>query len=255
MVHRDEIARTLGGWLRPEDFQDACPNGLQVYGCEEIHRVATCASVSEEFFEKARDAGANFLLVHHGLFWEGASRVVDPLMARRLRILLEGQLNLAAYHLPLDAHPQLGNNAQLAGVLGLQRLDFEFGHYKGTPIGCAGNLDAPVDLQEFVSAAAGRLDAETVVVDAGPGRVSRVGVVSGGAGDIPQVLEAVAAGCDTYVTGTIFEQTVAVAREAGIHLVALGHYNSEKLGVRAVGDKIAKELGIEVIHMDVPNPV
>jgi dinuclear metal center YbgI/SA1388 family protein len=255
MVHRDEIVKTLDGLLRPETFKDACPNGLQVYGRREVERVATCASVSEEFFEKAKDAGAHLLLVHHGLFWEGASRVIDPLLAKRLRVLLAGELNLAAYHLPIDAHPQLGNNAQLAGMLGLQQLDFEFGHYKGTPIGCTGNLDGPVGLQEFVSAAAGRLDAETVVVDAGPGKVRRVGVVSGGAGDIPLLLEAVAAGCDTYVTGTIFEQSVAVAREAGINVVALGHYNSEKLGVRAVGDKIAKELGVEVIHMDVPNPV
>lgn len=255
MVHRDRIIKALDGWLRPEAFKDACPNGLQVYGREEVGRVATCASVSEAFFEEAKNAGAHLLLVHHGLFWESASRVVDPLMARRLRILLTAEMNLAAYHLPLDAHPQLGNNAQLAGMLGLRQLDFEFGRYKGTPIGCAGNLDEPVELQEFVSTAAGRLEAEAVVVDAGPGRVRRVGVVSGGAGDIPLLLEAAAAGCDTYVTGTIFEQSVAVAREAGINVVALGHYNSEKLGVRAVGDRIAKELGVEVIPMDVPNPV
>jgi dinuclear metal center YbgI/SA1388 family protein len=255
MVHRDRIVGTLDGLLQPEAFHDACPNGLQVCGCEEVGRVATCTSVSGRFFKEARDAGAHLLLVHHGLFWEGTSRVIDPLMAKRLRILLEGEMNLVAYHLPLDAHRELGNNAQLAQMLGLKQLDFEFGRYKGTPIGCAGNLENPVGLKEFADGAGGRLDAQAVVVDAGPGQVRRVGVVSGGAGDIPLLLEAVSAGCDTYVTGVIFEQSVAVAREAGINVVALGHYNSEKLGVRAVGDRVAEKLGVEVVHMDVPNPV
>jgi len=255
MVHRDKIVAALDGLLQPEAYKDTCPNGMQVYGCEEVGRVATCASVSSKFFELARDAGAQLLLVHHGLFWEGSSRVVDPLLARRLRVLLDAELNLAAYHLPIDAHPELGNNAQLAGVLGLRQLDFEFGRYKGTPIGCAGNLGEPVGLKDFVDAAARKLEAETVVVDAGPAKVRRVGVVSGGAGDIPLLMEAVAAGCDTYVTGVIFEQSVAVAREAGLNVVALGHYNSETLGVRAVGDWVAKELGVEVEHLDVPNPV
>lgn len=255
MVHRDKLIAALDGILQPETYRDACPNGMQVYGCGEVSRVATCTSVSSKFFEAARDAGAQLLLVHHGLFWEGTSRVIDPLMARRLKILLDAELNLAAYHLPLDAHRELGNNAQLAGMLGLRQLDFEFGRYKGTPIGCAGNLAEPVSLKDFTDAAAKNLDSETVIVDSGPTQVRRVGVVSGGAGDIPMLMEAVAAGCDTYVTGVIFEQSVAVAREAGLNVVALGHYNSEKLGVRAVGERIANDLGVEVVHMDVPNPV
>lgn len=255
MLHRDKLIAALDGLLQPEAYQDACPNGMQVFGCEEIARVATCASVSSKFFELAREAGAQLLLVHHGLFWDGNSRVIDPLMGRRLKILLDAELNLAAYHLPLDAHRELGNNAQLAGMLGLRQLDFEFGRYKGTPIGCAGNLAEPVSLKDFTDAAAKNLDAETVMVDSGPTQVRRVGVVSGGAGDIPMLMEAVAAGCDTFVTGVIFEQSVAVAREAGLNVVALGHYNSEKLGVRAVGERIANDLGVEVVHMDVPNPV
>ncbi len=255
MVHRDKIVACLDDLLKPMSFKDACPNGLQVYGRGEIERVATCTSVSAAFFEKAQDAGAHLLLVHHGLFWEGTSRAIDPLLAKRLRILLNGEMNLVAYHLPLDAHPKLGNNAQLAEMLGLKQLDFEFGRYKGTPIGCAGNLENPVDLKDFSAGVAGRLEAEPVVVDAGPGQVRRVMVVSGGAGDIPMLLEAVAAGCDTYVTGTVFEQSVAVAREAGLNVLALGHYNSEKLGVRAVGDLLTEELGVDVVHLDVPNPV
>jgi dinuclear metal center YbgI/SA1388 family protein len=255
MVHRDKIVACLDDLLKPMSFKDACPNGLQVYGRGEIERVATCTSVSAAFFEKAQDAGAHLLLVHHGLFWEGTSRAIDPLLAKRLRILLNGEMNLVAYHLPLDAHPKLGNNAQLAEMLGLKQLDFEFGRYKGTPIGCAGNLENPVDLKDFSAGVAGRLEAEPVVVDAGPGQVRRVMVVSGGAGDIPMLLEAVAAGCDTYVTGTVFEQSVAVAREARLNVLALGHYNSEKLGVRAVGDLLTEELGVDVVHLDVPNPV
>ena len=183
------------------------------------------------------------------------SRVIDPLMGKRLRVLLDGKMNLVAYHLPLDAHRQLGNNAQLARLLGLQQLDFEFGRYKGNPIGCVGNLKEPLALAVMAENAGKQLDSQPVIVDAGPEQVRRVGVVSGGAGDIPMLMEAVSTGCDTYVTGVVFEQSVAVAREAGINVLALGHYNSERLGVRAVGDKLAKELGVEVIHMDVPNPV
>lgn len=254
MTGREDVIRFLDRLLEPDGFKDACPNGMQVYGREQVHAVATCASVSEEFFRRAREQRADFLLVHHGLFWDGSSRVVDPILARRLRVLLENEMNLAAFHLPLDAHPRLGNNACLARELGLDGLDFGFGRYKGTPIGCRGDLPRPAPLEEVTGRLAASLRCKPVVLDAGK-PVSRVGVVSGGAGDIPFLLEALEAECDTYLTGVIFEQATAIAREAGINMIALGHYNSEKLGVQALGDALGAEFPVEVIHMDVPNPV
>lgn len=254
MVDRDAVIRFLDDLLTPGQYQDACPNGMQVFGRDQVQSVATCPSVSEEFFRRAGEHRCDLLLVHHGLFWEGASRVVDPLMARRLRLLLDAGMNLAAFHLPLDANPRVGNNACLARLLGLENLQFDFGRYKGTPIGCRGSLPQPLPIDEVAGNVCQPLQCQPVVFGADR-PVSRVGVVSGGAGDIPFVLEALEKGCDTFFTGVVFEQTVAVAREAGVNLIAIGHYNSEKLGVRALGDALADELDLDVIHMDVPNPV
>jgi dinuclear metal center YbgI/SA1388 family protein len=254
---RDEIAGYLREMLKPESFKDHCTNGIQVYGREDVRKVATCASVSEEFFASARKAGADLLLVHHGLFWDNSSRVIDPLMGRRLQILLEGGLNLLAYHLCLDAHPRLGNNARLAALLNLQDLDFSFGQYHGSPLGCVGNLPTPMLLTQVAETFSQALDprAAPAVFEGLNPEVSRVGVISGGAGDIPHLLEARESGCDTFVTGVMFEQSVSIAREARLNVIALGHYNSEKLGVIAIGDALASKFAIEAIHLDVPNPV
>jgi dinuclear metal center YbgI/SA1388 family protein len=255
MTTRDQIMEFLDGLLDPAAFQDACPNGLQVYGRDTVEKIATCASVSEAFFRLAAKEEAHLLLVHHGLFWSGASQVVDPMMGRRLRLLLENEMNLAAYHLPIDAHPELGNNKCLASAMDLADLDFGFGRYKGMAIGCRGNLPVALPLRELADKLADQLGGEPFCLDAGSGEARCVAVVSGGGGDVSLVLEAAQAGCDTLVTGTIFEQTVAVARETGINLVALGHYNSEKLGVQSVGDAVSAKFAIPVVHLDVPNPV
>lgn len=255
MIPRDEILAYLNALLRPERFQDACPNGIQVFGGGEIGLVASCTSVSEEFFARAKDAGAQLLLVHHGLFWEQSSRVIDPVMGRRLGILLSNGLNLVAYHLPLDAHPTLGNNARLAALLELGDLDWGFGHYHGVDIGCTGQLREPLPLAELVARLQAGLATTPQVFASGPSRVRRVGVVSGGAGDTPFLLEAIGRGCDVYVTGTITEPGVALAREGGLNVLVAGHYNSEKLGVRALGDALHAHFGIEVVHLDIPNPI
>ncbi|MBW1809047.1 MAG: Nif3-like dinuclear metal center hexameric protein [Deltaproteobacteria bacterium] len=255
MSSRSEIISFLDDLLKPQTYRDYCPNGLQVFGCDQIERVATCTSVSEEFFELAAKEKAQLLLVHHGLFWDGSSRVVDPLLGKRLRILLEKELNLVAYHIPLDAHQKLGNNARLAALLELGQLNFDFGHYKGTPIGCVGNLEIELSLGQIADRLSSKVGGQPQLFDLGPQAVKRVGIVSGGAGDIPLILEAMQSGCDAYITGVMYEQSVAIAREAKVNVVALGHYNSEKLGVEALGDVLAKHFGLQVVHLDVPNPV
>ncbi len=255
MVGRDELLRFLDQTLKPDAFKDGCPNGLQVYGREQIEKLATCVSVSREFFELAGKARADTLLVHHGLFWDRDTRVIHPHMGERLKLLLDNQTNLLAFHLPLDAHRELGNNARLADLLELGDRDWEFGHYHGTPIGVAGSLPEPLPLQDVADKLQRELGGSPQVFDFGPDRIRRVGVVSGGAGDIPMMQECGQSGCDAFLTGNIFEQTVAVARELGLGAIAAGHYNTEKLGVRALGDLIAERLDVQVIHLDVPNPV
>ncbi len=255
MVERDTLLAWTNEVLQPETFRDACPNGIQVYGKESVGLIATCVSVSEKFFQQAVDAGADMLLVHHGLFWEGASRVIDPWMARRLGLLLKSQANLVAYHLPLDAHAELGNNARLADLLELVELDYSFGHYKGMAIGCRGELASGQTLDMLIEKVSHALDSHPLKFGFGGQKVSRVGIVSGGGGDVSLLQEAKIAGCDTFVTGEIFEQSVAMARELKLNVLVLGHYNSEKLGVRALGDALAEKFLVDIVHMDVPNPI
>lgn len=255
MISRDELLAYLDEELRTQAFSDYCPNGLQVHGRTRVAHVATCPSVSLAFFEQAIATGADSLLVHHGLFWSKDPQVIHPHLGRRLRLLLEGDVNLVAYHLPLDAHPELGNNAQLANLLGLTARDHGFGSIGPTPIGVSGDLPAPGSLESLADSLAEALQTAPQIIPAGGGSIRRVGIVSGGGGDISMVLQCAQTGCQALVTGNIHEQTVAVAREMGVGLVAAGHYNTEKLGVRALGDHLAARFGIRVDHLDVPNPI
>jgi len=255
MAAREEIVAFCDDLLSPGLFTDHTPNGLQVHGRAEVGCLATCASPSLMLFREAAERGAHMLLLHHGLFWDRDPRVVDPLLAARLRLLLEREINLVAYHLPLDAHPEVGNNACLARLAGLEELDFAFGAHQGQTLGCVGRLREPLPLRELASRLARQLAAQPVLVEAGPAQVRRVGVVSGGAGEPELLLQARAAGCDAYLTGSLSEPGVAAARELGLGVVALGHYNSEKLGVRALGDRLGTRFGLEIVHLDVPNPV
>ncbi|RLB52485.1 MAG: Nif3-like dinuclear metal center hexameric protein [Deltaproteobacteria bacterium] len=256
MTERTVLLDYLDELLGSERFRDACPNGLQVEGQSQVEVIATCASVSLDFFEQAVEEGAEMLLVHHGLFWHGDSRVIDGWLGRRLKILLEHELNLVAYHLPLDAHPQLGNNACLARLAGLVDCHFDIGYLDGNAIGCRGVLEEPLPLEDFVEGLSNEIESPARVLGLPPrGPVQRVAVISG-SGGTPALLEEIArAGCQVLVTGEVKEQSVALLREMGLVAVVLGHYNSEKHGVVACGDHLAERFGLSVVHVDVPNPV
>jgi dinuclear metal center YbgI/SA1388 family protein len=198
--------------------------------------------------------GAQLVLCHHGLFWGGSPQALSEGMARRLRVLLENDLNLAAYHLPLDAHPALGNNALLAGALGL-RARAPFAAFKGRAIGVRGELDdgggIPVaELVERVRAACGR---DPLHFPGGPPTVRTLGIVSGGGAR--QVSEAIALGLDAYLTGEPTESVMTEALEGGVHFLAAGHYATETFGVRALGEHLAERFGVEHAFVDLPNPV
>ncbi len=248
-----EIIGELDGLLQPERFEDYCVNGLQVPGGQDIGTIATGVSAHAELFELAVVEGADVVLVHHGLFWGSGVRALDPLLTRRLKLLLDADIALLAYHLPLDAHPTLGNNALLASALGAEELS-AFARHRGEPIGFVASFPgdgvAAADLFARVSAATSR---EPLVFDAGPARVQKIGIVSGGGADYLE--EAAAAGAQAFLTGEPAERTMALAREAGVHFIAAGHYATETFGVRRLGEHLAERFGLRHVFLDIPNPV
>ena len=227
--------------------------GLQVVGADEVSRVACGVSSSRELFVRAGEAGAQLVLVHHGLFWSFQPPGLTPLLAERLRPLFKHDVNLAAYHLPLDAHPTHGNNALLAQALGCERHE-PFGAYKGTPIGRAGTFAGDgITRDELHTRVREATQREPLMLGAGPERIRTIGIVSGSAADT--LHEAAAAGLDAFLTGEPREHITSDARELGLHFVAAGHYATETFGVRALGDLLAERFGIEHRFVEIPNPV
>jgi dinuclear metal center YbgI/SA1388 family protein len=218
-----------------------------------VQRVVTGVSAQRALVERAVDEGAQLVLVHHGLFWDFMPAGLTPTLAERLRPLFKHDVALAAYHLPLDGHPELGNNAILAERLGCERHE-PFGTYRGAAIGRAGTFPgdgiAAADLFTRVRELTGR---EPTVFDGGPDRVRRIGIVSGSGADA--LNEAIDLGLDAFLTGEPREHVMADAREAGIHFIAAGHYATETFGVRALGDWLAQRFGVEHLWVDIPNPV
>jgi dinuclear metal center YbgI/SA1388 family protein len=247
------VLEELERLLDPASFEDHGPNGLQVPGKPDITTVATGVSAGLELFERAADAGAELVLVHHGLFWEGQPRALSPGMAARLKALLAADINLVAYHLPLDAHPAVGNNALIAEGLGCDHRT-PFGEHRGRPIGFAAGFSGDgVPAPELFQRVASLTGREPLVFDSGPAHVHQLGIVSGGAaGDLQQAIDA---GLDAFLTGEPSEPAMAQAREAGVHFIAAGHYATETFGVRRLGELLAERFGLAHEFIDVPNPV
>lgn len=238
--------------LEPLRFSDYCPNGLQVEGRAEVRKVVTGVTASQALIEAAVARGADALLVHHGYFWKGEDARVTGMKKARLKMLLDHEISLLAYHLPLDAHPQLGNNAQLARVLGLT-IDGALEPGNPCSIGNTAVLPTPLSAPDFASHIAVQLRRQPMVIPGGPAVIRRIGFCTGGAqGYIDQ---AIALGLDAYISGEISEQTVHAARECGIHYFACGHHATERYGVKALGEFLQQETGIEVEFVDIDNPV
>jgi dinuclear metal center YbgI/SA1388 family protein len=242
-----DIIGTIDAILQPSRLKDGTPNGLQVPGKPEIDRLVTGVSPSVALFERAVELDAGLVLCHHGLFW-GETMGVSPVELARLRVLLRHDIAFAAYHLPLDAHPEIGNNALLAGLLGCE--DHEAFGDVGRLGTFGGDGIAIEDLLARVRETTGR---EPLHQGRGPQRVRRLGIVSGGAASM--LADAVAAGCDAFLTGEPKENVMGDATDSGIHFIAAGHYATETFGIRRLGELIAEQHGVEHVFVDVPNPV
>jgi dinuclear metal center YbgI/SA1388 family protein len=253
MTRLHSIISALDELLEPAAFGDLGPNGLQVPGPQDVQRVVTGVSAQRALVERAVEEGAQLVLVHHGLFWDFMPAGLTPTLAERLRPLFKHDVALAAYHLPLDGHPELGNNAILAERLGCERHE-PFGTYRGAAIGRAGTFPGDGVAAADLFARVREVTARTpTVFDGGPEHVRRIGIVSGSAADA--LPEAIDLGLDAFLTGEPREHVMADAREAGIHFIAAGHYATETFGIRALGDWLERRFGVEHVWIDIPNPV
>jgi dinuclear metal center YbgI/SA1388 family protein len=250
---RDEIVQFLNDYLQMEKFKDYCPNGMQVIGRPEVERVALGVSANLECFRLAAERKADMLIVHHGLFWENLSRSIGTMMKARLKLLFEHDITLLGYHLPLDAHAEVGNNALWLKQLGFTVEDTTLGLTRGQAIGAIGTAMKRQTLHNLVEQVNLIANAAAHVYEYGPQTIRRLGVVTGGGQGY--VMEAIASGCDTFLTGEIGEPTEATVREEGINFIAIGHYNSEKIGVQALGNLLQTQFGVETFFCDVPNQV
>lgn len=253
MAGRDEIIEFCDELLDAGSFDDYGPNGLQVPGTGEVTKVVTGVSAHLELLERARDVEAQMVLAHHGLFWDFHPRALSGPMAARLRVALGSGLSIAGYHLPLDAHPEVGNNALLCSALGFEARPAELAVIRGRTIGAVGFRADPIAADDLFAAVATLLDREPLVFDAGPALVSSIGIVSGGAAS--NIHDAIALGLDAYVTGEPAEHVMADAREGAIHFIAAGHYATETAGIRRLGDLVAERFGVEHEFIEIPNPV
>ena len=253
MAKRIEITGFCDELLDVASFEDYGPNGLQVPGAAEVSKVATGVSANLELLESAVGSGAQLVMTHHGLLWGSEVSALSVPMAARLRALLCADVSLAAYHLPLDAHPEIGNNALLRDALGLEADPRPFGEAKGSAVGVIGRAAEPIELGELRRRLARAVGQEPLVFDAGPERIASVGIVTGAGGFA--LHEAGPLGLDALITGEPSEPVMGEAREYGVHFLAGGHYATETFGIRRLGELVAERFSVDHEFIDVPNPV
>lgn len=252
MITRTECLSYLETLLEPMRFHDYCPNGLQVAGAETVNSVVTGVTASQALIDAAVDLGADTILVHHGYFWRGEDPRVIGLKQRRLKQLLLNDINLIAYHLPLDAHPTLGNNAQLAQLLEIE-VDGRISGTGDPAIAMCGCLQEQKTVPAFTDQLRQVLGREPMVIQGHNRPITTIGWCSGAAqGYIEQAAEL---GLDAYLSGEISEQTAHLARELGINYFAAGHHATERYGVAALGGHLAQQFSVNHQFIDIDNPV
>jgi len=244
-----ELVEYLDRLLEPAKFRDYCPNGLQVEGRAEVRRIVAGVTASQALLDAAVAVQADAVLVHHGYFWRGEDGRITGMRKRRLATLINNDISLLAYHLPLDAHPTLGNNAQWAAALGWKAQ----GRFGEQDIGWVGTCPQPQTVAELTTALTGVLGRAPLVIGEPARPISRLAWCSGGAQGYFE--QAVALGVDAYLSGEISEQTVHLARESGVAYFAAGHHATERFGAQALALHLAEHCGLDCRFVDVDNPV
>ena len=249
---RDEILKSLKTLLRPEQFKDYCPNGMQVQGKPQVQRLVSGVTACQALIDRAIEAKADMLLVHHGYFWRGEDETITGIKKARVEALLKHNINLLAYHLPLDVHPELGNNAALGRLLGFKTTG-DLGKQNNNSIGLTGELETPLSGEELGALLNERLGREALHISGSAKPIRTVAWCTGAAQNFIEL--ALKSGVDAYITGEVSEQTVHIARETGIHFFAAGHHATERYGVQAVAAHLVEKFGLDHEFIDIDNPV
>jgi len=242
------VAHYIHELLDVDAFKDYAPNGLQVQGKEKLKKIVMGVSATQALIEAAIEKEADAILVHHGWFWDKEDPRIIGMKHNRLKLLIENDINLLAYHLPLDAHPELGNNAQLAKVLDIHMEDV----MDGQDVGNYGRLDEYMSLEELGQSIEKKLGRKPMLINAGDHAIRRVAWCTGGAQGY--IDKAAKAGVDAYISGEISEHTTHTARENGVHYIAAGHHATERYGVQALGEHVAAKFGLLCEFVDIDNP-
>jgi len=254
IVETKKIIRFAEEYLGVKNFQDYCHNGLQVEGSKEISKIVTGVSFSQKLIEEAIKRKAEMIMVHHGIFKNNIPELpeIKGILKNRLQLLLKNNINLAGFHLPLDAHPIIGNNISLINLLNLKKLK-SLKSSKYGDIGFIGEYGEALDFDDFVNLVNKKLNTNSYYINAGSKKVKKVGIISGGASDY--FISAEEQGADTYLCGDIREEIVRAVEETEINFVNAGHYNTERLGVMNLGKLIQKKFKIAVEFVEVPNEI
>ncbi|CZF80000.1 Putative GTP cyclohydrolase 1 type 2 [Grimontia celer] len=248
-----QLESLLNDFLKPFAIKDYCPNGMQVEGKAEVKKIVTGVTASQALIDAAIEQRADALLVHHGYFWRGEAEPLKGMKFKRIKALIENGINLYAYHLPLDVHPDVGNNAQLAKLLGIKQLG---GLEDGNPNSVAvwGELPVTLSAEDFSDLLARKLNRQPLHIESGIAKsIKKVGWCTGGGQDFIDL--AASKGMDAFVSGEISERTTYSARELGVHYFSAGHHATERYGVKALGEWLASEHGFNVSFIDIDNPV
>ncbi len=250
MNNRASLCQFLDALLKPENFNDYCPNGLQIEGKESIRKVITGVTASLRFIEEAINANADVLLVHHGFFWKGENACLTGIKKKRIELILKHDLNLIAYHLPLDFHPEVGNNIQLAKIMG---WTIDENSLQVCPWGLVGSTMSPLKPAEMSELITSKLGRTPLHIGPNAGLIERIAWCTGGAQNYFE--QAIDLGVDAFITGEISEKHVHIARETGVHFFSAGHHATERYGVQAVGHFLQQTFNIEHQFIDVDSPV
>ncbi|MBC8796400.1 Nif3-like dinuclear metal center hexameric protein [Shewanella algae] len=250
-MKREELRQYLGEFLQLDKFRDYAPNGLQVEGKAEIRKIVTGVTACQALIDRAVEAGADALLVHHGFFWKNEPEVLTGMKQRRIKSLLLNDINLFGYHLPLDAHPVLGNNAELGRVLGV--IEPEAVETVAQGLLWQGVLDSPMTAKDLSALLEQRLGQVPLHLDGGERSIQKLAWCTGGAQDY--IDAAAALGVDAFISGEASERTFHSAVEQGIHYFGAGHHATERFGIKALGEHLAREFELEHEFIDIPNPV